>query len=260
MKPSLTCLILATLPLLSCSGGSSSTAVNPADSPQAEFLRIDVEDWPNHRFFPLTPGTVWLYAGEKDGEHTVEEVRVLDRMREVWGTRCAVIQEHIFVEGVLEEMTWELFGLDSEGNIWKFGEESLEREEGEGLLRSDDSWFAGDGEGLPWIAFPAEMRVGDEYAGYTPEGLDKFRVASVTAGESVPYQNFSDCLELVENEEDEDDMDIILYAPKVGRVSETNSSGRLELVDMWREVVVRPGRGARVVRNFDPDPVGGGGR
>ncbi len=258
MKPYLTSTILAALPLLGCTGGSSSS-ITTNDSTQAEFVSSDVQDWPNHPYFPLTPGTLWVYAGEKHGEHTVEEVRVLDQMREIWGTRCAVIQEHIFVGGILDEMTWELFGLDSEGNIWKFGEESLEREDGV-LRRSDDSWFAGAGDGLPWIAFPAEMRVGDEFAGYSPEGNDRFRVASLTTSETVPYQAFSDCLELVENEEDAEDMDIILYAPDVGRVSETNVSGRLELIEMRKLSVLRPGRGSRVVRRNEPDPVGAGER
>jgi len=249
MKPYLACLMFFALSAISCGGGSSGP-----DATQTEFLRSDVDLWPNHRYFPLTPGTQWIYEGEKDGQPTREEVRVLEDMREIWGTRCAVIQEHIIVAGHLAEMTWELFGLDSAGNVWKFGEESYELEDGE-LKRTADSWFAGDGDGLPWIAFAADLKIGDRFAGYTPSGIDKFRVSSLSATESLPNRSFSDCLELVENEEDADDMDIILYAPGVGRVTETNASGRLELIEMRRVLPWQPGRGNRVVRNNEPDPL-----
>ena len=50
----------------------------------------------------------------------------------------------------------------------------------------------------------------------------------------MPAGAFADCLEIDENPDDPEDHDIILYAPSIGRVSESSPSGFVHLVEIRR--------------------------
>jgi len=93
----------------------------------------------------------------------------------------------------------------------------------------EDSWVAGEEDGVPPMAFAADPRPGDRFFGYTPVGLDVFEVASLTSTAAVPAGFFEECLELHENPDDPDDADIILYARGVGRVSEGGVHDHIDL-------------------------------
>jgi len=60
--------------------------------------------------------------------------------------------------------------------------------------------------------------------------VDTYHVLSVTDEVSVPAGSYQGCLKLLENPDDPEDTDIILYAPGVGRVTEESTSGQLQLV------------------------------
>lgn len=201
-----------------CAGSEEPTTASPS------FASIV-----DHPYLPLQPGTLRTYEGEYEGRSRQELVRTLDEARIILAVRCTGMVEEVFVEGELQEITTEWYAQDVEGSVWKFGEESLELVDGE-MVRSSDSWIAGVGGAVQWKAFPADVRVGDRFVGYTPGGQDTFEVVSMNATAAVPAGLFQDCLQVVENPEDLEDMDIILYARGVGRVSEESSEGKIVLV------------------------------
>ena len=79
MKSYLTSLLFLALPTLGCSSGSSSDT--SIDASQVEFLRSDVELWPNHPYFPLTPGTLWIYEGENNDIYQTEHNELFASIR-----------------------------------------------------------------------------------------------------------------------------------------------------------------------------------
>ena len=226
MKSCPSMLLLAALPFVGCSGQGSAEAARVAVSMDSEF---------GHRYFPMTPGMGWIYEGTSDGVPVREDIRILDNTVIIWGTICSVLMEQVYLDKALVEVTYELYGLDVVGNVWRFGEDSYEMEAGQ-LVRTADSWVAGIGEATPWVAFAADMQAGDAYSGYSPEGLDQFEVVSTTTTATVPAGTFENCLELVENRHDPDDMDTILFAPGVGRISEISADGRIDLVSTTRRL------------------------
>lgn len=197
--------------------GSDPSAVRAAPAP------------PEVGYFPLEPGTEWTYAGEEDGLPLLEEIRILDEPRVVLGQACAQRHQTVWVAHELRELTTEYFARDAAGNVWKFGEEGFEVVEGE-LQRSESSWLAGEDGAEPWIAFPARPYVGMTFFGHSPGGVEAFEVRSVTATVVLPDGSYESCIEIAENPQDPDDVDIILYAPKIGAVLQKSNQSHSVLV------------------------------
>jgi hypothetical protein len=221
-------LVCLSLSLAGCGGGAPGTETV---GPQQNAVFIEGVD---HPYFPITPGTLRIYAGHHDGEPRREEVRTLGEGRVIMGVMCTGVRQEVYIDEALAEVTTEWYAQDHEGNVWKFGEESHEVEQGH-LMPADDSWEAGRDGGEVWMAFPADPVPGTSFSGYTPLGPDQFHVLSTEERVQVPAGNFEGCMQVLENPDDPKDTDIILYARGVGRVQELNSSGQIELAFVGRE-------------------------
>jgi hypothetical protein len=183
----------------------------------------------DHVYFPLLPGSSWSYAGDEDGLPKREEVRVLDEPHLILGVACTAVVEDAFEDGELVETTTQWFAQDTDGNVWIFGEESLEYAGGP-PVPTEDSWRAGVDGKQAWIFLAGNPQVGDIYAGNRGDGWDQNEVMSVTASAAVPAGAFLGCLDVEEtNPDDPEDVDRILYGPGVGRVSETSDTGAVQL-------------------------------
>ena len=217
--------LTASLPVLlllaACGGGGA--APDPVPPPEQFVLEI------THGWFPLAKGSHRTYMGTSEGVERREEEGTLLDPRVLRRVACTGVYQEIYDEGVLVETTTEWFAEDNRGNVWKFGEESFEVIEGT-PFRTVDSWLAGEDPVVPYIAFPAAARVGEVYEIHYVDGTDTYVVAATDAFVSTPAGDFTGCLELHENPDDPEDADIILYAPGLGRVAETSTSGHIDLV------------------------------
>lgn len=226
-----TIAILSAMVLAGCMDGgtpSGESAELPGPSPAAYVPVVD------HNFFPLLPGSHWTLEGDEDGLPKREEVRVLDQSHLILGIPCTAVVEDVFVDGELTETTTQWFAQDTDGNVWLFGEESLEYAGGP-PVPTEDSWRAGVGGKRAWIFLAAAPEVGDIYAGNRGDGWDQNEVLSVNAFAAVPFGAFPGCLDVEEtNPDDPEDMDRILYGPGVGRVSEESASGAVRLTSFGR--------------------------
>jgi hypothetical protein len=184
----------------------------------------------DHPFFPLQPGTSWRYEGTDEGLPREERVRVLDEVRAIFGTACTAVRTEVFVDGALPEVTTEWFAVDRAGNLWMFGEESFSFDGGNGVLEPD-AWEAGLGSAQPWMVFAADVREGDVYAD-SWRRRDVQRLLALDGVASVPAGTFAGCLVLaILDLVDVEDEDVVLYAPGVGRVSESTPTHRVDLVE-----------------------------
>jgi hypothetical protein len=211
-----------------CGGGGGGSGVEGSGNVAAFRVGID------HPYFPLLPGRVWIYQGDDEGRARDETVRTLAELRPILGVACTALHQEVYLDGVLEEVTTEWFAQDLVGDVWKFGEESLELEDGE-MVRTEDSWVAGEGGLRPWRSYLARPRVGDRLVGPHGGGVDRYEYASLAETVVVPAGTFHDCHLLVENPDDVEDSDILLYGEGVGRVSEQNAGGRVDLLAVFQE-------------------------
>jgi hypothetical protein len=200
-----------------CTNSSSSQEEQKAYAPHinpAEFTtKVD-----NH-YFPLKPGTTFVYQGNKQGS-TRDEMAVTSHTKKVMGVECVVVNEG----------TYDWFARDKEGTVWYFGEDTKEYKNGK-LTSTKGSWEAGVDGAKPGIIMQAHPKVGHFYRQeyYKGEAEDMAKVLSLNDSVKVPYGSFDHVLVTKEWTPLEPSfVEHKYYARGVGQVY----GGGLELVDM----------------------------
>jgi hypothetical protein len=134
-------------------------------------------------WFPLTPGTVWVYTGVKDGKPSRDVVTVTHGTKPIQAVRATAVRDLLYVDGRLEERTTDWYAQDRAGNVWYLGEATAELDRKGRVLNREGSWLAGVGGAQAGIYMPAHPAVGktglQEYL--KGEAEDHFRVLDVGA-------------------------------------------------------------------------------
>lgn len=218
---------------------SAEPVVDPGDGGnyQPNIDPVDFVETIDNPYMPLTPGSEWVYEGVGDeGEMERIEVTVTEERRDVMGVSTLVVRDTEYADGELVEDTYDWFAQDREGNVWYFGEDTAEYEDGE-VVTTEGSWEAGVDEALPGIVMLADPRVGDAYRQelYAGEAEDMGEVLEVGATRSIGLGEYRDVVvtedwtplepEVIENK---------YYAPDVGMIAEEKTaggSGSAELIE-----------------------------
>ncbi|MFW3147046.1 MAG: hypothetical protein ACMUIE_09575 [Thermoplasmatota archaeon] len=187
-------------------------------------------------YLPLTTGTKWIYEGETEEGREHIEVVVLNETRTVMGVECVVVRDTVQLEGEIIEDTYDWYAQDILGNVWYFGEDSSEMEDGE-VVSKEGSWEAGVDGALPGIIMLAEPMSGLTYRQEYYEGEAEDMGTVIKMGESVatPHGNFDDCLRTCDwTPLEPDAREFKYYAPGIGLVLETSFDGSesIELIDI----------------------------
>lgn len=192
----------------------------------------------DNEYFPLTPGTTFIYQGEtEEGIERIEDY-VTHQSREILGVTCTVVRDKVWVDDELVEETFDWYAQDKEGNVWYFGEDSKEYENGV-VVGTEGSWEAGVDGAKPGIIMEGNPRIGDSYRQeyYEGEAEDMGEVLSLNESVSVPYGSFENCLKTKDWTPLEPGIVAHkFYAPGVGLVLEIEAGlERVELVDITTE-------------------------
>ncbi|HEX6663955.1 MAG TPA: hypothetical protein VF025_09790 [Gaiellaceae bacterium] len=177
--------VLAGLLVLSC------LAV-PAASAQAALPAIDPSDYVarvTNSWFPLKPGTVYVYRGVKDGKTSRDVVTVTRGTKMIQGVRTTVVSDRLFLAGRLEERTTDWYAQDKRGNVWYFGEATAELDRKGRVTSTEGSWQAGADGARAGIYMPGQPRIGQSglQEFYRGHAEDHFRVVSFSAAVRVPF-------------------------------------------------------------------------
>jgi hypothetical protein len=204
--------------------GDSSAKTGEAYSPvihPANFVdKID------NTYFPLDPGTTFVYEGGQERD----EMAVTSDTKKVMGVECVVVDERGWEAGKLIEKTYDWFAQDEEGNVWYFGEDTKEYNNGK-VTSTKGSWEAGVDGAKPGIIMEAHPKVGESYRQeyYKGEAEDMAKVQSLNESVKVLYGSFDHVLVTKEWTPLEPGyVEHKYYARGVGQVS----GGGLELVDV----------------------------
>lgn len=111
-------------------------------------------------WFPLLPGTRYLYTGVKDGKRSRDVVVVTHRTKTIAGVRCLAVHDRLYLGGHLAERTTDWYSQDSRGNVWYFGENTAELDANGHVTSTEGTWAAGVDGGKPGILMPARPHVG----------------------------------------------------------------------------------------------------
>jgi uncharacterized membrane protein YkoI len=191
-------------------------------------------------FFPLKPGTTFVYEGQTDeGLEHIEDF-VTFETKTVMGVSCVVLKNTATIDGELVEETFDWYAQDKAGNVWYFGE-SVKNYEGGILVDTDGSWEAGVDGALPGIIMQAKPQVGDVYRQEYYQGAaeDMAEILSTTEAARVPYGSFSNVLVTKDWTPLEPGLtEHKYYAKGVGLILEENiagNSGTIELIEIRSE-------------------------
>jgi hypothetical protein len=162
----------------------AASATTPVKFDPTNFVPHVTNPW-----FPLKPGTTWIYRGVKDGKQTRDVVTVTSRNKTIVGVRATEVQDLLYEAGHLEEHTSDWYAQDKQGNVWYLGEDTAELDKNGDVKTREGSWLSGVNGARAGIYITGHPRVGDsalqEY--YKGHAEDHFQVLSLTATVSVPY-------------------------------------------------------------------------
>ena len=185
-------VVLLVLALLAAGCGGDDKAALPQGSDPVEIDPSRFSTEIDNPYWPMTPGTVWVY---REGDQRVE-VTVTDRTRTVMGVETRVVHDLVTENGVPVEDTFDWYAQDDDGNIWYFGEDTTEFENGKPAGHAG-AWEAGVDGAQPGILLPADPEVGMTYRQeyYAGEAEDRAEVLSLDEAVSVPFGDFTGALQ-----------------------------------------------------------------
>jgi len=219
-------LAVSSVLLLGACGGSGSKFSDDFSQP----TRID------NTYFPLVPGTTYVYEGTTDDGFETNVVNVSHLTKKIQGVRSAIVVDRVYLEGELTEETFDWYAQDNEGNVWYMGEDSAEYDNGV-LVNTDGSWQAGvDGAQAGFIML-ADPQVGDVYQQefYEGEAEDMAEVKALDAPVTLSDASTYNALKVYEwTPLDLTVMENKYYAPGIGPVREEQSDGtqKIDLVSI----------------------------
>jgi len=183
------------LALVSVAAAKHAAKATALDIDSANFVsQVD------HEFFPLLPGTTFVYQGMADGIPIRDEVYVTHDTKEILGITCTVVRDRAFEGGVLVEETFDWYAQDVDGNVWYFGEDSKELDPDGNVISTAGSWQAGVNGAEPGIIMEAHPKVGDRYQQENAPGVaeDMAQVRSLDESACVAYGCFDGLLKTKE--------------------------------------------------------------
>jgi hypothetical protein len=165
-------------------------------------------------YAPFEVGAIKVLRGKSDGEriHVVDDYQATTRTFTFSGqmVECHLLREVEFKDGVLEEISYNYFAEDDDGDVYYFGETVDIYEDGV-IVAHDGSWLVGGptdpGDPIdtanapaPTLFMPADPQAGDTWK---PEDLfpivdETVEAQNVTAKVKVPYGKFQDALQVEE--------------------------------------------------------------
>jgi hypothetical protein len=235
-------LLLAAAPLLaSCDRQPTAPADSSAGAGAAtgDAVAIEVLFAPHfnpdsfvnkvdNRFFPLVPGTRFIYVGQEDGERVSNVTYVTTDRKKILGINATVVLDRLFdADGGLLEKTFDWYAQDTRGNVWYLGEDTEELEDGKVVSR-EGSWEAGVNGAEAGIIMPAHPTVGKHYRQEFLQGEAEDEATIVDRGldVTVPYGSFHNCLKTVEFTRLEPGIkEAKFYCPGVGTVKDKGVLG-----------------------------------
>ena len=147
-------------------------------------------------YFPLEPGTTFIYRGESDGAPTREVMTVTSDTKEILGITATVVHHLAYEDGVLVEETFDWFAQDQDGNVWYLGEDTRELDEDGNVISTAGSWEAGVDGAEAGIIMLADPTKGNRYRQefYEGEAEDMAQVIGFEDSLCVQYGCFENVL------------------------------------------------------------------
>lgn len=241
MRKVLCCLTFAIVLIMSIGFSIGVVYGGHCELPQFDSDNFDNPLDIDNEYFPLEPGTIFVYEPVPNEDNVVNTITVTYETKEILGIDCIVVHDEERVDGVLTEDTYDWYAQDDDGNIWYFGEDTKECLcvndcTSPGCIDASGSWEAGQDNALPGYLILADPMPGVCYQQESAEDAqDMAKVQRLNAivdlddGEP-PYEN---CLKTKEwTPLSPGEIEQKFYAPGVGLVLIKELKGKTVRVEL----------------------------
>ena len=177
--------------------------------------------------FPLPLGTRLFYYDTEDGLPERVVTKVTREHKTILGVPVVVVLDRVFLDGVLKERTFDWYAQDKHGNVWYFGEDTKEFEDGR-VISTAGSFEAGKNGARAGVIMRAHPKLGQTTAQEFAPGVaeDKGLVLDLDATVHVPYGTLHHCLKQAEfTALDPGALEHKFYCPGIGVVRERDVTG-----------------------------------
>jgi hypothetical protein len=149
--------------------------------------------------FPLPLGRRLIYHGSEDGEREVIITEVTREHKTILGVPVVVVLDRVFADGELAEKTFDWYAQDKHGNVWYFGEDTKEYEDGK-VVSTAGSFEAGKNGARAGVIMRAHPKVGLTTPQESAPGVaeDRARVVDKNVTVTVPAGTFRHCIRSAE--------------------------------------------------------------
>jgi hypothetical protein len=185
-----------------------------------------------NRYFPLAPGDLYTYKGNRKKQAVVATVYVTHNTPTVDGVATVEVRDRVYESGTLTEDTLDWYAQDDQGNVWYFGELATQLPAG----TQTGSWTAGVNGAQPGYIMEAAPKVGDSYCQENAPGVarDAADVLSLSGSRSVPFGSYSgNVLQTKDYSLIEPHSEHKFYAPGVGMLEAIALNGGSEDIQLY---------------------------
>ncbi|MBI5804126.1 hypothetical protein HY450_02690 [Candidatus Pacearchaeota archaeon] len=203
--------------------GPYAPKINPADFS----TRI------TNPYFNMPTGKKMVYES-KTGEGTERiEVLIPGWTKEIMGVETLVFWDRVYFNGELVEDTRDYLAQDNQGNVWYFGE-NVDNYENGILGNHHGEWIAGFDGALPGIWMKANPKPGDEYRQeyYKGEAEDVGRVDEIGVSVTTPLGTFVDCVKIFEWTPLESTTAYKYHCSEIGGTALEEDKEKVELIEV----------------------------
>jgi hypothetical protein len=227
--------VLAALLVTGCAGSSSTSTTKRSKRPYEPRIRpADFGGPVDNPYFPLVPGSRWIYEGTQGNGTERTVVEVTRDTKAILGVTTVVVHDTVSTAGTVKEDTFDWYAQDRKGNVWYFGEDTKEYENG-AVVNTEGSWEAGVDGAKAGIIMKARPRPGVAYRQeyYRGHAEDFAQVLRTVESVTVPTGSYHDVLETKEFTPLEPKLvEHKYYARGVGVVREVTAKGGSDQVQL----------------------------
>ncbi len=213
---------------------SKQDIYNPKINPQDFVSKID------NKYFAFSPGKKFIYESQTEEGTERTEVYATGERKKILGVNTFVVRDRVWLNGELIEDTKDWYAQDKYGNVWYFGEDSKDYEDGR-LVSTKGSWEAGVDGAKPGIVMKVYPKIGETYRQeyYKGKAEDMGEVISLGVKIKVQYGEFTDCLQTRDwNPLEPGNDEYKYYCPEVGNLvyeAGIESGEQSQLIDIDNE-------------------------
>jgi hypothetical protein len=178
----------------------------------------------NNPYMPRIPGTKFIYEKVTAAGLEHSELFVTHDTKVILGVTCRTLEDTNALNGEVIEHTFDWVAQDISGNVWYFGELSMDVEDGL-VVGLGGSWQAGVNGAKPGILMKAAPHVGNVYRQEfaIEEAEDIAAVLHLSTPAVVPFGSFPNCLKTEDfTPLSPNALEHKFYASGVGTVLEVN--------------------------------------